>query len=119
MGSEIDEISERSFPNYFAHRPGGEALHQCRTQLAQAMQAAGECTRLKPREMLVLQPATADTPAAPIDNELRFADEPARHKLLDLIGDLALAGAPIRGRVIAHRSGHATTHAFVRALLAR
>lgn len=86
---------------------------------AQAMQAVGLCTHLTPREMLVLQPATADTPAAPIDNELRFADEPARHKLLDLIGDLALAGAPIRGRVIAHRSGHATTHAFVRALLAR
>lgn len=89
------------------------------TPEAQAMQAAGLCTHLTPREMLVLQPATTDTPAAPIDNELRFADEPARHKLLDLIGDLALAGAPIRGRVIAHRSGHATTHAFVRALLSR
>ncbi len=86
---------------------------------AQAMQAAGLCTHLTPREMLVLNPATADAPASPIDNELRFSDEPARHKLLDLIGDLALAGAPIRGRVVAHRSGHATTHAFVRALLTR
>ena len=41
MGSEIDEISERSSPNYFADRPGGEKFHQHRTRLANAMQAAG------------------------------------------------------------------------------
>lgn len=38
--------------------------------------------------------------------ELYFANEPARHKLLDLIGDLALVGMPIRGNIIAHRPGH-------------
>lgn len=37
---------------------------------------------------------------------LRYEDEPARHKLLDLIGDLALVGVPIRGRVMAARPGH-------------
>ena len=42
-----------------------------------------------------------------INNELRFADEFARHKILDLIGDLYLLGMPIRGHVIAIRSGHA------------
>lgn len=42
----------------------------------------------------------------PIDNVLRFPDEPVRHKVLDLIGDLYLLGKPIRGRVIAIRSGH-------------
>lgn len=38
--------------------------------------------------------------------DLYFANEPARHKLLDLIGDLALVGMPIRGNIIAHRPGH-------------
>ncbi len=42
----------------------------------------------------------------PIDNILRFPDEPVRHKVLDLIGDLYLLGKPIKGRVIAIRSGH-------------
>ncbi|MGB2706047.1 MAG: UDP-3-O-acyl-N-acetylglucosamine deacetylase [Candidatus Omnitrophota bacterium] len=42
----------------------------------------------------------------PIDNVLRFPDEPVRHKVLDLIGDLYLLGKPIKGRVIAIRSGH-------------
>jgi UDP-3-O-acyl N-acetylglucosamine deacetylase len=44
--------------------------------------------------------------AGPINNTLRFPDEPARHKVLDLIGDLALAGAPVKGRVVAIKSGH-------------
>ncbi len=37
---------------------------------------------------------------------LRYPNEPARHKLLDLIGDLALVGRPIKGRVVATRPGH-------------
>lgn len=41
------------------------------------------------------------------EEPLQFANEPARHKLLDVIGDLALIGRPIRGRVIATRPGHA------------
>jgi UDP-3-O-[3-hydroxymyristoyl] N-acetylglucosamine deacetylase/3-hydroxyacyl-[acyl-carrier-protein] dehydratase len=40
--------------------------------------------------------------------ELRFSNEPVRHKALDLIGDLALLGIPIKGHVIAARSGHAS-----------
>lgn len=42
------------------------------------------------------------------------ADEPARHKLLDLAGDLFVHGGPPLGRVIAHRPGHAATHEAVR-----
>ncbi len=41
-----------------------------------------------------------------IDNHLRFANEPARHKVLDMIGDLSLLGADLCGHVIAYRSGH-------------
>ena len=47
------------------------------------------------------------------------ADEPARHKLVDLIGDLYLHGGPPRGRVRARRPGHAATHDFVRVALER
>ncbi len=42
----------------------------------------------------------------PIKNKLRFQNEPVRHKILDLIGDLYLVGMPIRGHVIAVKSGH-------------
>lgn len=49
---------------------------------------------------------------------LRFADEFARHKALDALGDLSLAGAPIFGRYFAHQPGHALNVASVRALLA-
>jgi UDP-3-O-[3-hydroxymyristoyl] N-acetylglucosamine deacetylase/3-hydroxyacyl-[acyl-carrier-protein] dehydratase len=38
--------------------------------------------------------------------ELRFQNECARHKLLDLIGDFSLVGMPIKGKVIAYKSGH-------------
>jgi UDP-3-O-[3-hydroxymyristoyl] N-acetylglucosamine deacetylase len=44
---------------------------------------------------------------------LRFRDEPCRHKALDLIGDLALIGKPLLGRVIAERAGHAMHSALV------
>ncbi|MCX5678809.1 MAG: UDP-3-O-acyl-N-acetylglucosamine deacetylase [Candidatus Omnitrophica bacterium] len=45
-------------------------------------------------------------PKGPINNKLRFNDEPVRHKVLDLIGDLYLAGMPIKGHVVAIKSGH-------------
>jgi UDP-3-O-[3-hydroxymyristoyl] N-acetylglucosamine deacetylase len=44
---------------------------------------------------------------------LRFPDEPCRHKILDLIGDLALVGRPILGHVVAERAGHAMHVALV------
>jgi len=49
---------------------------------------------------------------------LRHADEPVRHKMLDAMGDLAVAGAPIIGRYVGYRAGHALTGRLVRALLA-
>ncbi len=41
-----------------------------------------------------------------INTELRFPDEFVRHKILDIIGDLYLLGRPIRGRVVAVKTGH-------------
>lgn len=46
--------------------------------------------------------------------ELRFPNEPARHKLLDMIGDLALVGYPFKAHVIANRPGHSSNVAFAR-----
>ncbi len=67
---------------------------------AESLQAKGLCTHLSPAEVLVIGQD------GPIDNAWRFDNEPARHKVLDLIGDLALVGAPIQGRIVASRSGH-------------
>ncbi|MEI6184646.1 MAG: bifunctional UDP-3-O-[3-hydroxymyristoyl] N-acetylglucosamine deacetylase/3-hydroxyacyl-ACP dehydratase [Bacteroidota bacterium] len=46
--------------------------------------------------------------------ELRFPNEPARHKLLDVVGDLSLIGYPIKGRIIANRPGHSTNVEFAK-----
>ena len=48
---------------------------------------------------------------------LRFTDECCRHKALDLIGDLALIGRPVLGRVVAHKAGHAMHAALVHRLM--
>jgi UDP-3-O-[3-hydroxymyristoyl] N-acetylglucosamine deacetylase / 3-hydroxyacyl-[acyl-carrier-protein] dehydratase len=46
--------------------------------------------------------------------ELNFPNEPARHKLLDVIGDLALVGKPLKGHIIASRPGHAANVQFAK-----
>ena len=46
--------------------------------------------------------------------ELRFPNEPARHKLLDVVGDLALIGYPIKAHIIANRPGHSSNVEFAR-----
>jgi UDP-3-O-[3-hydroxymyristoyl] N-acetylglucosamine deacetylase len=50
---------------------------------------------------------------------LRHADEAVRHKMLDALGDLALAGAPILGRYTGIRAGHMLTNQLLRALFAQ
>jgi UDP-3-O-[3-hydroxymyristoyl] N-acetylglucosamine deacetylase len=54
-------------------------------------------------------------PEGPL-TEARFTDEPVRHKTLDLLGDLALLGRPLRGRLRAERPSHALSHRLVNAL---
>ena len=48
--------------------------------------------------------------------ELRYNNEPARHKLLDIVGDLALAGRPLKAQILAARPGHAANVAFAKKL---
>jgi len=52
-----------------------------------------------------------------LNSALRFEDEFVRHKILDVIGDLALVGRPIIGHVVAHRGGHALHTAFASRIL--
>lgn len=78
---------------------------------AAAMRAMGLFKHVTARDMLVIGPA------GPVENAYRFPDEPARHKLLDLIGDLALVGRPIQADIVATRSGHHLNHMLAQAIL--
>jgi UDP-3-O-[3-hydroxymyristoyl] N-acetylglucosamine deacetylase len=52
-----------------------------------------------------------------LNNALRFDDEFVRHKILDVLGDLALVGFPVVGHLVAHRGGHALHTAFAAKIL--
>ena len=79
---------------------------------AHAMRAQGIGVHLSEDDVLVIGNN------GPIgNNEFRYSDEPVRHKMLDLIGDLSLVGAHIEGRIIAHKSGHALNQLLAKRLL--
>jgi UDP-3-O-acyl-N-acetylglucosamine deacetylase len=90
-------------------------IASCRTfiteDVAQAMAAEGRGQRVTPRDLLIF------SPHGPIDNSLRFADECVRHKVLDVVGDLALTGCEIIGHVVAHRCGHKLNAELAKRLL--
>lgn len=77
---------------------------------ARALVEQGLCVHLSPGDALVI----GDD--GPIKNHFRFPNEPARHKTLDLLGDLTLAGRPIIARIVASRSGHALNQRLAKAL---
>ena len=79
---------------------------------AAALRAAGRGLHVTPRDLLVFGER------GPIDNPLRWPDECVRHKVLDLVGDLALAGRPVHAHVRACRSGHRLNAAVAARLLA-
>jgi UDP-3-O-acyl N-acetylglucosamine deacetylase len=91
-----------------------QELAGCRTFLleaeAYALRQQGLGSRITPADLLVFGPE------GPIDNQLRYANEPARHKALDIVGDLSLLGMDLVGHVTAVRSGHPHNAALVRAL---
>jgi UDP-3-O-acyl N-acetylglucosamine deacetylase len=90
-------------------------LAKCRTfipeEAAQSILSQGVGQRVSTRDLLIFGPH------GPIDNKLHFPDECARHKLLDVVGDLALTGCEIIGHVVAHRSGHHLHAELARRLL--
>jgi UDP-3-O-[3-hydroxymyristoyl] N-acetylglucosamine deacetylase len=76
----------------------------------------------KLRDMGLIRGASAEStiilgPNGPENGPLRFPDEYVRHKVLDLIGDLALAGRRLEGHVVAMRAGHAMHTALVARLI--
>ncbi|MEX2185442.1 MAG: UDP-3-O-acyl-N-acetylglucosamine deacetylase [Pirellulales bacterium] len=81
-------------------------------QEAEWLRGQGLAARATTKDALVFD---AD---GPLENELRFVDECVRHKMLDLVGDLALAGCDIVAQITAHCSGHRLNSELVRALLA-
>jgi UDP-3-O-acyl N-acetylglucosamine deacetylase len=97
-------------PDSFRHE-----LASCRTfiteEVAQAMLAEGRGQRVTPRDLLIFGPH------GPVENSLRFADECVRHKVLDVVGDLALTGCEVIGHVVAHRCGHKLNAELAKLLL--
>jgi len=77
---------------------------------AKQFQARGMGTHIGPRDLLVIN---SD---GPIKNSYRFPNECVRHKLADLVGDLALVGRAVKGRIVAYKSGHALNQQLARKL---
>lgn len=92
-------------------------LARCRTftmaNEVEALQAAGLARGGSLDNAIVVDGATILNPTG-----LRMPDEFVRHKMLDAVGDLSLAGAELCGRFVAHRTGHAINNKLLRALFA-
>lgn len=86
----------------------------CRQADVEAMQANGLALGGAPGENAVV----FDGDAVLSPGGLRHADEPVRHKMLDALGDLALAGAPLLGHYVGTRAGHSLTNTLLRKLFA-
>jgi UDP-3-O-[3-hydroxymyristoyl] N-acetylglucosamine deacetylase/3-hydroxyacyl-[acyl-carrier-protein] dehydratase len=77
---------------------------------AKQFRARGIGTHIGPRDILIID---SD---GPIKNSFKFPNECARHKIVDLIGDLALVGRAVKGRIVAYKSGHSLNQQLVRKL---
>jgi UDP-3-O-acyl N-acetylglucosamine deacetylase len=103
-----EPITPENFANHLA---------SCRTFILES-----EVAELR-RQGLGTRTTTADLlvfgPRGPIDNSLRCANEPARHKILDLVGDLSLLNHDLYGHLVAYRSGHQLNVELVQALARR
>jgi UDP-3-O-acyl N-acetylglucosamine deacetylase len=129
--SERDEFSIQCRIDYGVSSPiGRQAVsvtitpHTFRRELAAArtfilreeaewLRSQGLGTRVTCQDLLVFDEQ------GPVGNTLRFTDECVRHKTLDLVGDLALAGCDLVGHFVAHCSGHRLNGELVTALLAQ
>jgi UDP-3-O-[3-hydroxymyristoyl] N-acetylglucosamine deacetylase len=104
--------TERITPESFANQLAG-----CRTFILESevleLRRQGLGTRTTTADLLVFGAR------GPIDNRLRYANEPARHKILDLLGDLSLFNHDLRGHLVAYRSGHQLNIELVRTLTRR
>lgn len=100
----LDANAPRTFLSHVAPARTFSFEHE-----AKAAQALGLFRAFGPKDLPVIAPDGSLR-----ENAWRMPHEPAHHKLLDLIGDLALLGAPLHAHVRAVRSGHALTHELCR-----
>jgi len=77
---------------------------------AKQFQARGVGLHISARDILVIN---SD---GPIKNSFRFPDECVRHKIVDLIGDIALVGRAVKGRIVAYKSGHSLNQQLAKKL---
>ncbi len=114
-GSDND-IGRQTFELRLSPETFRKELATCRTFMLESEAAhlvsQGLGRRVTPKDLLVFGDE------GPIDNELRFEDECVRHKMLDLVGDLALAGCDLAGNFYAYCSGHRLNAQLVKSLLA-
>lgn len=112
--TQQDRIPRQSFAFTLAEEAYSTQIASSRTfslrEEAEALRDQGLCMHLSPEDVLVV----GDD--GPIDNSWRFDNEPARHKILDLIGDLMLVGRPVSGHFVATRSGHSLNRRMCRAI---
>lgn len=124
----VEEFKISYFLDYGTSSPIGRQLHTqtvtpqefasqlapCRTflleQEAVELRRQGLGRGVAPSDLLVIGPR------GPIHNTCRYGNELARHKVLDIVGDLALLGYDLRGHVVAYRSGHPLNIELARAL---
>lgn len=124
QNASLDSISE--FKENIAPSRTFSFLHELETLLENGLIKGGDLNNaivyvdkpLSESNMVRLKEAfgkdkIAVKPNGILDNlSLHFSNEAARHKLLDVIGDLALVGVPIRGKVFAHKPGHKVNAKF-------
>lgn len=101
-------MTEQGFRTVLANARTFTMLHEI-----EALQAAGLARGGSLANAIVVDGDRVVNPEG-----LRAPDEFVRHKMLDAVGDLAMAGAPIHGRFVAHRTGHALNNRLLRALFA-
>lgn len=113
-GSHGDRIPRQSFAFTLGTTEYSDEVASSRTfslaEEAASLQEQGLCSHLSPADVLVIGED------GPIDNAWRFDNEPVRHKVLDLIGDLMLVGSPVCGHFVAKKSGHALNRRMCRAI---
>ncbi len=114
---EAPAIGRQCFAMRLGEHSFRDELADCRTFALrgeiEAMRAAGLARGGSLDNAVVVDGDAVVNPAG-----LRRPDEFVRHKMLDAVGDLALAGAPLRGAFVGHRSGHGLNNRLLRALMA-
>ena len=116
--------------DYSGHTGIGRQLYSCRVTTesfernlagartflleteARQFQSRGMGTHLGPRDILIIN---SD---GPVKNSYRYENECARHKVVDLIGDLSLVGRAVAGRIVAYKSGHTLNRQLAKKLFA-